>query len=250
MAASRPRQWALTWQACISGDSNTGPGGSGACSVIPSATPNGSASSLATTFRIDVSSDGKSVYAAARNDSSLVHFSRNRGPGALAFADCLTGDEDLGPAPGSGVCRRGTGSIGRRVRLRAREPIRRRGQRRCAHRLRLGQGGNVVTLRRNLATGALTFVRCITGDDGTGPAPAGSGACIAGPALNSSSVNTGFDGLESVLVSPEGRRSTRVPAATPGFSPSAVLCPPAVASRARSRAPPGATSSRAPGGLT
>ena len=58
----------LTWAGCISGDTNTGPAGSGACSLVPLAAAPADNSGLEEPFGIDLSPDQRFLYVAHDDD--------------------------------------------------------------------------------------------------------------------------------------------------------------------------------------
>src|SRR5439155_25818790 len=94
---------ALTYKGCITGRTETGPAGSGACTAIPSANSRGSNSGLDAPQALALSADGRSLYAAAERDDAVARFRRNTTTGALAYKGCVTGDTQSGPG-GSGAC--------------------------------------------------------------------------------------------------------------------------------------------------
>jgi 6-phosphogluconolactonase (cycloisomerase 2 family) len=93
---------------CVSGDSDTGPGGSGACSgQLPEAVSEGANSGFDDPKQkeVAISKDGEYVYAAGDLDDSVVRFNRDPSTSVLAFEFCFTGEEASGPdPPGSGAC--------------------------------------------------------------------------------------------------------------------------------------------------
>jgi DNA-binding beta-propeller fold protein YncE len=93
----------LTYQGCITGDERSGPTGSGACAVIPSATADGQQSGLDDLSSVVISPDGTSLYVAAANDDAVARFERDPSTGSLAYRGCITGDTRSGPT-GSGSC--------------------------------------------------------------------------------------------------------------------------------------------------
>jgi hypothetical protein len=65
-------------------------------------------------------------------------------------------------------------------------------------------GGNALArFARDPATGALTYVDCITADQRSGPS--GSGACSEVSSATADGSNSGLDGLQSVALSPDGK---------------------------------------------
>src|SRR5204862_5236392 len=89
---------ATSYKGCITGDTDLGPSGSGACVQIPSATPGGDNSGLGFLSSPAVSADGKSLYAASDPDSAMARFRRRPATGALDYRGCITGETGLGPS--------------------------------------------------------------------------------------------------------------------------------------------------------
>ena len=90
---------------CISGDTNTGNLGTGACTTIASATVGGDNSGLndPKLKEVAISSDGEWLYAAGDFDDSVASFSRNPSTSALTYQGCVTGEVATGPA-GTNAC--------------------------------------------------------------------------------------------------------------------------------------------------
>jgi hypothetical protein len=97
-----PATGAITYRDCITGDTQSGPSGSGACSEIPTAAADGS-SGLDGLESMALSADGKSLYAGTATSSSVVSFDRDPQTGALTYRGCISGNKELGPS-GSGAC--------------------------------------------------------------------------------------------------------------------------------------------------
>lgn len=93
-----PATGALTWKGCITGDTRSGPSGSGACGQIPTATEFGNGSGLGDVRSIMISADGRSLYTASPGEDAIVHFNRNPATGALTYKDCVAGTDP--PIPG------------------------------------------------------------------------------------------------------------------------------------------------------
>ena len=87
----------LTWQDCVSGDTDT------SCVDVPAASSTGAASGLSGIQSLAVSPDGISLYAAAYTDSAIATFDLNPTTGALGFSACASGDTAAGPG-GTGAC--------------------------------------------------------------------------------------------------------------------------------------------------
>ena len=88
--ARDPLSGELTYVDCVSGSQAAGPGGTGACSLIPSATKEGYGSGLAEPSGIAISGDGSRVYVTAALDQSVAVFARSPSNGALEFKQCYS----------------------------------------------------------------------------------------------------------------------------------------------------------------
>ena len=96
---------ALTYQDCITGETESGPtgiGGSNACSAIASHKSQGTDSGFDDPYGMVISPDSTSVYVGAQNDDSVAHFSRNTTTGALTYQGCISGEIESGPVGGGG----------------------------------------------------------------------------------------------------------------------------------------------------
>jgi hypothetical protein len=91
----------LTYQGCITGETESGPAtpgpGSGACVEIPSAVLNGDNSGLNNLRSVAASADGKSLYAVSANDDAVARFDRNPSTGDFTYQGCITGETETGP---------------------------------------------------------------------------------------------------------------------------------------------------------
>lgn len=96
--ARDPASGALSYGDCVSGDQGAGPGGTGACSLIPSATREGYGSGLADASGIAISADGSRAYVTAALDQSVAVFVRSPSNGALEFKQCVSSN------PGAKIC--------------------------------------------------------------------------------------------------------------------------------------------------
>jgi Ca2+-binding RTX toxin-like protein len=92
----------VAFSACITGETESGAAGSGACTAVPSATSFGSESGLDQLYSLAASSDGNSVYAVSQGDDGVVSFGRDA-TGFLSYKGCISGEEDSGPM-GTGAC--------------------------------------------------------------------------------------------------------------------------------------------------
>ena len=76
----------LTYRDCITGETETGPAGSGACAPSDRTGLGGADSGLDRLQADAVSSDGESLYTASVYDDALARFNRDSATGKLTFA--------------------------------------------------------------------------------------------------------------------------------------------------------------------
>lgn len=195
-----PDNGKLSWGECVSGDMESGPAGSDACSLIPTATPGGTGSGLNLPRALAVSRD--QLYAAGSNDSSIARF-KIKSTGKLAYKSCLSADSDFGPA-GTGVCKL-TPTANALASDTGLDQIRD---------LELSADGRflyaaaqsdsaITTFKREHASGKVSFARCVSGDTDLGAA--GTDACDTIPSAIQFGDNSGLGGVETVAVSLDGR---------------------------------------------
>ena len=80
-----------------------GPGATGACRAIGSATPGGDDSGLFLAKSVVVAPGSRHVYVVASLDGSIARFTFNRANGALNYNGCMTAEPASGPG-GTGAC--------------------------------------------------------------------------------------------------------------------------------------------------
>ena len=130
----------LTYQGCITGQTESGSAGSGACDEIANATSSGTGSGLNWVESVTVSPDGRSLYAAlGQTAHGVARFDRDPATGTLTYQGCFTGDLSITactPTPDATADGNNSGleaiesvavSPDGRVRL-PDEPVRRRGR--------------------------------------------------------------------------------------------------------------------------
>lgn len=193
---------ALTYGGCLTGDAGAGPDGTDACVALATATGGGAASGVDEPYAVAVTADGASVYVVAEGDDAITHFERDADTGALAFAACLTGEAETGPA-GSGACAAipaasagGAESGLDKLRAVAVAP---------------DDGSVYVTspaddavarFDRDHDTGALAYAGCLTGEAGTGPA--GTAACDVVGSVQPNGAQSGLDNPQALTASADG----------------------------------------------
>ena len=194
-----PITGALDFEGCITGDTLTGSGGSGACDEIPGATPNANDSGLDDPRAMAISADGEYAYAVGANDDAVLRFDRDPVGGELDYLGCLTGEETSGPAPGgSGACAllptaTPTGDLSGFDGMRSMAI--------SADGVSLYTSAQaddaMATFDRDPSTGVLSFDSCLTGDSDV--------ACTAIPGAVSGGAERGLDELETIALSADGR---------------------------------------------
>lgn len=193
----------LTYRGCITGDTDVGPGGTGACKQIPAATAGGADSGLDDLRFLALSPNGKSLYSASNNDAAVARFKRAPRSGKLTYQGCLSGETETGPG-GSGACRltsvaTSTGNDSGMVDLRM---VAVSGDGKSLYTTSRNDTA-VARFQRNTHTGRLIYKGCLTAETETGPG--GSGACAQIPGASSDGEDTGFDSMESIVPSPDGK---------------------------------------------
>ncbi len=206
LAASKPPKFGD----CISGavtSGKPGAGGTGNCSLIPSATPDGQASGLHFPLAVAVSPDGKSVYSAQEGDASVAQFARNAKTGKLKYRGCISGSEQLGPN-GTGACKlipshtaTGVGSGLAGLRGIVASPDGKSVY--VVASASFPEDDAIATFDRNKKTGKLKYDSCISGNTATGPA--GTGACRQIPKASAQAIGSGLQRPRDLVVSADGK---------------------------------------------
>jgi hypothetical protein len=80
-----PATGSLTYQGCISSDSNTA-----GCTLIFGAVANGVNTGLDGLYSVTATADGKSVYTASQGGDAVARFDRDPATGALTYDGCIT----------------------------------------------------------------------------------------------------------------------------------------------------------------
>ena len=189
----------LAYKGCITGETQSGPAGSAACDLIPSATSSGTSSGMDFPVSIEVSPDGASVYVVAKSDDAIVRFKRDQSSGKLAYRDCITGETESGPT-GSGACEAIPGAAAGGANAGLNDPQAGELSADGASLYIAGLGDEaVIRFNRNLTSGKLTYKDCLTGDT------AASGACEAIPSATAGGVASGLSNPITVASSADGR---------------------------------------------
>jgi hypothetical protein len=95
---------ALTHRGCLSGETDTGPAGTDACSQTPTAATGAVDSGLRGLRDLELAADGMSFYVAAQFDGAVTAFDRSP-DGTFRFDSCFTGrlGSACNPIPGATV---------------------------------------------------------------------------------------------------------------------------------------------------
>jgi sirohydrochlorin ferrochelatase len=192
----------LTYKDCVTGETESGPAGSGACTAVGSATSIGTNSGLDTPESVAVSADGGSLYVGAAFDDAVARFDRNATSGKLSYKGCITGETQSGAA-GSGAC----DAIGTAASLGANSGLDQLTS------VTLSPDGAslyitsltddaIARFTRNTTSGKLSYRDCVTGETESGPA--GSGACDAIGTATALGANSGLDAPKNLALSSNG----------------------------------------------
>lgn len=191
----------LTFRDCFTGETESGPTGTGACDAIPFTASGGSASGLDAVRWVELSPDGHSLYADSDASDAIARFSRNPHNGKLEWRDCISGDDRTGPT-GSDACRQipsaapfgtGSGLNFARALVASRKTVYSVG----------AVDYSLARFKRNIHTGKLTYKGCLSADTDLGPA--GTGACSLTPTANAVGDNTGLSQMRDLELSADGR---------------------------------------------
>jgi PKD repeat protein len=197
-----PTTGRVTYRDCITGEAQSGPGGSGACTEIPRASLGGTNSGLDELRSVVLSPDGEWLYAASTEDSAVARFARDTTTGELTYRDCVTGEAASGPS-GTNACAEigsatpaGSNSGINNLNSLAMSPD---GSSLYAT---AGLDDAVARFARDTGTGALSYAGCITGKTQSGPS--GSGACTQIGSATTGGADSGLDSLVALTISPDG----------------------------------------------
>jgi hypothetical protein len=188
----------LTWNDCITGETGTGPSGSGGCSTLtPGATVAGNDSGLTTARAVVIAPDDDYVYTGSETDSAVSSFVRAAN-GDLSLSGCLTGNASI---PAVNCAHIASSSVsGENSGLRGVESLAISPDGKSLYAAAISDDA-LATFDRALSNGALTYDSCITGESASGPA--GSAACAA-PGATANGTDSGLDNLRSLAVTPDG----------------------------------------------
>jgi hypothetical protein len=197
----------LTWNDCITGEVDTGPApnGNGACSTLTPTAPlsgsggTGANSGMERTQAVAISPDDASVYTASQNDAAVVNFDRDATNGDLTFAQCLSADgQSSGCAQVPPATTFGVDSGLNFAQALAISPD--------GKSLYVAGAGDdaITTFTRDIDDGTIQWSSCLTGEQQSGPAPGGTGACEPTASPETNGTLSGMDGLRSLAVPSDG----------------------------------------------
>jgi DNA-binding beta-propeller fold protein YncE len=190
-----PRNGRLTYEGCITGETETGPSGSGACKRIPGSANLGFGSGLSDARGLAISPDQRWLYGVATDDDSIFRFQRSKRNGRLTYRGCISGDSNAACRPADDTSSGGGDTGLDQLRSLA---ITRDG--RSVYVASRDDDG-VVEFRRSLRTGKLDQKRCHSGNLGA----AGGDPCISAGVPAALGEDSGLDAAEGVAVSRDGR---------------------------------------------
>jgi 6-phosphogluconolactonase (cycloisomerase 2 family) len=185
----------LTYRGCITGETESGPTGTGACAAIGSASTSGQDSGLDLPQSLALSPDGKSLYTASRLDDAVAHFDRDPATGVLAYRGCISGETESAPACTQIGTATASGSNSGLDDLRA---VAVSADGRSVYTVSSFDDA-VARFDRDPATGVLTYQGCFTGETESAT------ACTAVGGAVSQGANSGLDVLNGLALSADGR---------------------------------------------
>ena len=176
----------ITYRGCISTDStNTG------CESTTDATPAGTDSGMDVVLDAAVSPDGRNLYAAAFFGDSLSTFTRDPATGALSYQGCITSNSSLTAcAKLPGAAAGGANTALDTLRTVTVSPD-------GTSVYVTGSADAVVHFSRSTATGAVSFVSCLTSNTSTA-------GCTPIPGATAGGAQTPLENGHSLAVSADG----------------------------------------------
>ena len=141
---------ALTFEGCITSDSSVA-----VCGKIPGAAAAGTKTPMDQPLKVSVTADGRGVFTISEGSDAVTRFARDTSTGALTLKDCITSDSSVtacNAIPGATAGGTGTGLDVLRAIVASPDGTS----------LYVGGNESIAHLRRDPATGAVTYVGCIT----------------------------------------------------------------------------------------
>ena len=181
-----PANGALTYSSCLSSKASVA-----GCASVPGAN-NTNDTSLSNADSVTVSADGRNVYAAAEDGSSIVGFDRDVAGGALTYRQCFTSETEVSACtqiPGSGPDANNTPLTFPEFVVVSPDDL---------SVYAAGLDATVVRFDRDAATGALTYRDCL-GTNSSVP------ICTPVAASAPGGLGTALAELFTVAVSPDGK---------------------------------------------
>jgi 6-phosphogluconolactonase (cycloisomerase 2 family) len=190
------RNGKLEFRDCLTGDTDSGPGGSGACREIQGANGGGENNGLDQLRSLALSRDGRFAYVASRGDAATARFRRDRDNGRLTFKDCISGDVDAGPGECALV---GMPSMfGNDSGLGSPESVVLSRDGKSLY-VSIADDAGVASFKRDRDNGSLTYKGCISGDSGT------AATCTQIPFPSSGGDDSGLGSPQFMALSPDDR---------------------------------------------
>jgi 6-phosphogluconolactonase (cycloisomerase 2 family) len=185
--ARDPATGALSDAGCLAADS-----AASVCSLIPGAVAGGANTGLDDPEELVVSPDGTSLYVASDGDSAIAIFSRDPATGAIAFAGCISGEQEAAGCDQLPGATSGGGNSG----LQSPESLAISPDGGFLYALATGDEG-VATFARG-AGGELTFLGCVTGNSSLT-------SCTHLAGATPTAENSGFNSLRALGLTRDGR---------------------------------------------
>jgi hypothetical protein len=179
---------ALTYRDCLSSRTDVA-----MCASLPGATPNGDDSNLGNAIAIAMAPNGRSAYVTGEYGSSVTHFEREAGTGALTQRDCFTANTKVAgctPLPGAVAGATNT------MLAYAEEVVT------SADGLNVyvaSYDGALLRFTTDHGTGALTFRDCFTGSTTL------SGGCATVPGATPNGAGSPLASAYALAISPDDR---------------------------------------------
>ncbi|HKJ36008.1 MAG TPA: beta-propeller fold lactonase family protein [Solirubrobacterales bacterium] len=184
-----PATGALSFGQCISARNSTAP----PCTLVPGSSPGGNDAGLNEITAMEVSLDGRSLYASSDTDDALTRFDRAPTTGAITHKGCISGSTDSVP------CTKIPAHAANGVASGMNEP----------DDVAVSPDGatvyavaeldeSVVRFTRAPGTGAISYAGCFSGNSSL------AGTCTPTPSAKPGGSDSGMSAPRGVAVSPDG----------------------------------------------
>jgi 6-phosphogluconolactonase (cycloisomerase 2 family) len=190
----------LAYRNCITGETDSGPGGGTDACALGNALPGGDNSGLNNLRSVAESPDGTSLYVVSGFDDALAHFDRDPNDGTFSYVGCFTGEIESGPT-GSEACAliNGATANGEDSGLDLPQAVAVSADGKSVYTASIGDDA-VARFDRDPVTGALTYQGCITGEEGSNAT-----TCTAIASASTNGTDSGLDGVRALALSADGK---------------------------------------------